>query len=162
MQSPRCTPRIASLEEDLGELYEIESQVTASSPHVLDTGGPEAFRDFLTDGGTALASIWSDEAGTAVGYLALLDREGSRELEIRSIAVLPQMQGTGIGSAMLASADRCAAERGRRRLVLATSPQNTGAINFYERHGFAPERVEADYYGDGTARQILARPVGGG
>ena len=41
--------------------------------------------------------------------------------------------------------------------MLATSPENKGAIRFYARHGFGLERVENDHFGDGTARQILSK-----
>ncbi len=150
--------RRVSIDADLGELYAVESEVTASSPHVLDTGGPQAFRQFLAGQGRALAFIWTGAGAEPVGYLALLD-DDSGDLEVRSIAVTPRAQGSGLGSEMMATAERVAADLGKRRLVLATSPDNTGAIRFYERHGFTTERVEPDYFGDGTPRRILTKPL---
>ncbi len=158
MSAHRWSRRQAHIDADLGELYAVESQVTATSPHVLDTGGPDAFRDFLAGDGAALAFIWTGESAEPVGYLALLD-DGSDELEVRSVAVVPRMQGSGLGSEMMSVAERVAAGLGKRGLVLATSPENTGAIRFYARHGFRLERVEPDHFGDGTPRQILSRQL---
>ncbi len=157
MGADRWTVRQVSIDADLAELYEVEAQVTATSPHVLDTGGPSAFREFLARGGTPLAFLWADSSGEPVGYLSLLDEDGADELEIRSIAVIPRMQGSGLGSEMMMRAERVARGLARRRLALATSPENEGAIRFYARHGFGLERVENDHFGDGTARQILSK-----
>ena len=156
MSAHGWSSRQVSVDADLGELYAVESLVTASSPHVLDTGGPDAFREFLAGDGTAFAFIWTRACADPIGYLALLD-DGSGDLELRSIAVVPRMQGSGLGSEMMATAERVAAGLGKHRLVLATSPENTGAIRFYERHGFRLDRVEPDHFGDGTPRQILSK-----
>ena len=160
MPGNRYAATEVSARADLDALFEIEARVMATSPHVLDTGGPEGLLGFLSRGGTPITYIWTERRVGPVGYLALLD-DASEAMEIRSIAVVPESQSSGIGAAMLRHARRIAVQRGKCRLVLATSPHNHGAVRFYQRHGFVLERTEADYYGDGTPRCILSTPLQG-
>ena len=70
------------------------------------------------------------------GYLALVpDAEGER-LMVSKIYVKAERRGTGLGRAMLAFAERRAAEMGRRELWLTVNKNNAGSIAFYERMGF--------------------------
>lgn len=58
---------------------------------------------------------------------------------IEELAVLPRMQGMGVGKALL---DRCLEElrsRGHRDVTLVADA-NAPAYDFYRRHGFRPTR----------------------
>lgn len=58
---------------------------------------------------------------------------------LQFLALLPEAQGRGIGAAFLAWVERKARIAEERNLWVAASEINTGAIRFYERHGF--ERI---------------------
>ncbi|MEU4472709.1 GNAT family N-acetyltransferase [Micromonospora sp. NPDC023888] len=47
-------------------------------------------------------------------------------------------RGRGVGSALLATADRWATENGITRLSAGIHHRNDGAVRFYRRHGFGP------------------------
>ena len=90
-----------------------------------------------TDGsrilGTVMLQFWPD--GGQVGV-------GEDEAEIRALAVVPDAQGQGAGSALLHAAIARAAQRGIRLLVLLTQPEMLAAQRLYQRAGFRrlPER----------------------
>ncbi|MFG1654570.1 GNAT family N-acetyltransferase [Micromonospora sp. NPDC049275] len=50
--------------------------------------------------------------------------------------VLPEARGLGVGSALLAAAERWAGGRGIRYLSAGIYHRNTDAVRFYSRHGY--------------------------
>ena len=66
---------------------------------------------------------------------------------VNALAVLPDIQGHGIGSQLLAKAEVLAGETGSAGLSLIVSEENTGAYRLYERTGYQPKdrREIADY-----------------
>jgi len=73
--------------------------------------------------------------GEPVGYVALRAVEGARGavVQLRQMAVDPNHQGRGVGAQIVASAERLAAERGFRRIVLHARET---ATPFYEKAGY--------------------------
>ena len=61
---------------------------------------------------------------------------------IWSVAVAPEVQGKDIGNRLLRVAEARARELGRGKVRLYTGEKLTGSIAWYERHGFARERIE--------------------
>lgn len=55
---------------------------------------------------------------------------------LQFLALLPEAQGRGIGEAFLSWMEREARAAEERNLWVVASQINTGAIRFYERHGF--------------------------
>src|SRR5438067_4634426 len=77
----------------------------------------------------------------AGGVLAnlMLDRRIPRAPDlvyIEALAVAEEHRGRGLGSRLLADAERCARSIGRSRLALHVLANNTGARRLYERAGF--------------------------
>jgi len=68
-------------------------------------------------------------AGVRTGWL--------RGPYIQFLGILPGFQRRGLGSAVLAWAEREARAADERNLWVAASEINADAIRFYERHGFA-------------------------
>ena len=58
---------------------------------------------------------------------------------VKDLVVEPDMHGTGIGTALLATAIAEMRGRGHARLRLKVDGRNLAARRFYERMGFAPE-----------------------
>ena len=61
------------------------------------------------------------------------------------IAVLPEFQGKGVGSELMASALRAAKAHGYRQVSLTVHPRNP-AIRLYERHGFEKRGLRNTYH----------------
>ena len=70
------------------------------------------------------------------------------EVQIMNVAVRPELQGQGYGSALLADALRVATEQAATFAVLEVRPSNAAAIRLYERHGFARMGRRPRYYSD--------------
>ena len=85
------------------------------------------------------------EGSRIVGqYLLLHTRPFTAE--IINIAVAPDRQRQGIGTALLQHAVRTAREAGFRILEIGTGDSGTGQIALYERCGFVRCGVDIDYF----------------
>jgi len=62
---------------------------------------------------------------------------GARQVRIGGIAVAPDCERHGIGSALLERAVAFARENGKSSLSLLVKESNAKALRFYTRHGFA-------------------------
>lgn len=86
------------------------------------------------------------------GLLALSVNRG--ELTVVLLSVYPEFQGTGVGSSLLAAADKLAAKRGLNFLRVAVTNDDIPQLYFYQRHGFAIYEVAvgevADRFGSAT------------
>jgi ribosomal protein S18 acetylase RimI-like enzyme len=64
---------------------------------------------------------------------------GVLNCHISDIVVAPPFERRGVGSALLAFAERWAKEHRCRHMTLGVFPGNTAAIAMYERHGYGTE-----------------------
>jgi GNAT superfamily N-acetyltransferase len=101
-------------------------------------------------------TCWVAEAdGQLCGYLLAVSvfslEHGGLMAEIDEVFVSQEMRSSGVGSLLLAHAERDLAERGLLRLQLQLGIDNHRARLFYERHGF---RRRAGY-------ELLDKPLQG-
>ncbi|WP_440990237.1 GNAT family N-acetyltransferase [Haloarchaeobius baliensis] len=75
-----------------------------------------------------------DESAEPPSWLPAEEAETCR---IRSVAVAPDLQGAGVGTALLERLERRADERGFDYAVLQTQTSMTQACRFYEGRGYA-------------------------
>lgn len=102
-------------------------------------------------------ACWVAETdGRLCGYLLAVFmfslEHGGLMAEIDEVFVTPDMRSAGLGSLLLAQAERELAERGMVRLQLQLGVGNDRARLFYERHGF--------HRRDGY--ELLDKPLQGG
>ena len=71
--------------------------------------------------------------GELVGCVVLTAVDGST-VKLRQMAVVPDLQGRGLGARIVAFAERRAAERGCRQIILNA---RESAVRFYEHAGYA-------------------------
>lgn len=95
----------------------------------------------LDDGPTWIAV----DGERVVGTLSALNRDD--EVSMRSMAVLPDTRGTGVGSQLLAIVHAYAVSCGAHRLSLRTTPFLDAAIQLYERAGFERTTGSKDLFG---------------
>ncbi|MFL6467821.1 MAG: GNAT family N-acetyltransferase, partial [Pyrinomonadaceae bacterium] len=72
--------------------------------------------------------------GKIVGTVSVTVEEG--DLYVRSMAVLPEAQGRGVGHKLLDAIDEYAAETDFDRIFLYTTYFSAGAKELYEKHGY--------------------------
>ena len=94
------------------------------------TPPPAVLRARLAEGPVWIAERGAEILGT-VG--AVLSESG---VYVRSMAVVPEAAGQGLGRKLLAAVEDFATEAGAARLFLSTTPFLDRAIRLYERAGF--------------------------
>jgi ribosomal-protein-alanine N-acetyltransferase len=118
---------------------------------------------FLLCCGSSLAALVSSpgvggEPGAAGGPSAgfLLGRVVLDEAELLTIAVHPDVQGQGIGGALVAGFLAQAAARGARRAFLEVAEDNAAARALYARAGFVAVGRRRGYFRAPDGRRIDA------
>ena len=108
--------------------------------------------------------LLAEEGGRPVGFLEATGGAFQRNRHVVHlvIGVLEEHAGGGIGSALMAEAERWARERGIRRLELTVQTHNRTARVLYEKMGFAVEgtrkdalRVEGSYVDEYCMAKLL-------
>lgn len=89
--------------------------------------------------------VAENEDAERLGFLHLQTQKdfftGALNCHISDLVVAPQFDGQGVGSALLAFAERWAKEHRCRHLTLGVFPGNARAHALYERHGFGVETL---------------------
>jgi GNAT superfamily N-acetyltransferase len=91
----------------------------------------------------ARGAIWVAESeGTLCGYLIVvlvlsIEHRGLMG-EIDELFVLPEARSRGIGTQLLAAAEKTLTQHGCVRLQLQLGTSNPRGLAFYQRHGYGP------------------------
>ena len=83
----------------------------------------------------------AERDGGIVG-VAYAAEEEPRVLSVHQLYVLPALQKSGVGSALISAVAKCFPHVGRMRLDVEVANRN--AVEFYERHGFTALGMEAE------------------
>ena len=97
--------------------------------------------DAYIDAGEVLVARRRDEV---VGHVLFISY--GVQWEIKSIAVEPQHQREGIGTALVRSVLQRAELEGCIQVVVGTAAADIGNLRFYQRLGFRMDRVERDAF----------------
>ena len=95
-------------------------------------------------------ALVAERDGRVVGHLFLEFREAPVfvRAELRAYAYVSELfvraeaRGAGVGTALMGEAERIAAARGFRRLIIEVLAGNAVAEEFYARRGFTPRSIE--------------------
>ena len=96
-----------------------------------------------------------DRGGAVKGVPVL--RPGTDAMLLDNVAVAPDAQGSGIARAMLAFAERAAADAGYATVTLYTNEAMTGNLEPYARIGYSETRRAVE---KGLRRVYMAKAVG--
>lgn len=110
----------------------------------------DPFFTFFTDDSPPEAHLVAELDGELVGYIRVLPvtalPENAHVLGVLGLAVAPGARRRGVGSALLAAAERHARARGARKLSLRVLSTNDTALRLYERLGFRREGTLRDEF----------------
>ncbi|MEN2745415.1 ribosomal protein S18-alanine N-acetyltransferase [Sinomonas halotolerans] len=81
--------------------------------------------------------------------------------DVQTIAVVPDREGRGIGSVVLAELIEEARRRGAADVLLEVRADNPRAQELYGRFGFVQIHVRRGYYRDGVDALIMQLPLAG-
>lgn len=139
---------------DLAALIALEEAVFTT-----DIVSRRSFRHFLAaPGATLIVAEHNDELA---GYALVLYPPRSRLARLYSIAVTPRIGRRGIGTLLLAAAERAAQRRGRKAMRLEVHDHNSRAIAHYEKAGYRLFGRHRDYYDDHGDALRFEKPLGG-
>lgn len=100
------------------------------------------------------------EGGRMTGYAILM--QAMDEVHLLNISVLPELQRSGRGSALLTHLFGQGRMRGATRMLLEVRPGNLAGQGFYRRHGFVEIGRRRDYYPAHEGREdaiVMAREL---
>lgn len=97
--------------------------------------------------------VVAEAGGQIVAYAGLMCIEPIAD--VQTIAVVPEFEGRGIGSAILTELIEEARERGATEVLLEVRADNPRAQALYVRFGFEQIHVRRRYYRDGTDALIM-------
>lgn len=149
MSEPSCKWRVFKpTTGDLEQFYVLEAEVFGEA-----SWGENALEETCANGGRALICSTKD-GGDAVGML--LWRPVVDEAELLLIGVLPKWRRCGVGQALFHALIDDLPPSTFNVLHLEVRSDNAGAIDFYERQGFAVIGRRRRYYSDGSDAILMA------
>ncbi len=149
----RATVRRSTL-VDAGAISRIAAAALAST---IDVESPRV-RRFLSQGRALVATSGEEALGFADGFITL-DDAGRRRYELDLLAVAPNAQGHGIGSALVAACVSAATARHADEIRALVRTSNAGMARILQRHGFRPSlQVHTLHVGQPGKAPATARP----
>ncbi|SFP89976.1 ribosomal-protein-alanine acetyltransferase [Nitrosomonas cryotolerans] len=142
----------SAIKKDITQLLVIENRCFAR-----DTLSARSFHWMLEKGHADIILIEVDH--NIVGYSLLLYRRGTSLARLYSIAILPECQGSGLGTALLKHAEQAAQKHDCVYLRLEVRSDNTTAIACYKRLGYRQFDTKQDYYEDHSAALCFEKRI---
>ena len=118
----------------------------------VDAWPLQMFHDELAQAATRRYVV-AEHAGRIVGYAGLMCIEPIAD--VQTIAVVPEQEGKGIGSALLGELIRESRLRHAEDVLLEVRADNPRAQQLYVRFGFEQIHVRPRYYRDGVDALIM-------
>ena len=81
-----------------------------------------------------------------IGHVQIVETDEPCVFEIKSLAVIEQRQGEGIGRRLIEAAVSRCRQRNARRLIAATAAADIDNLRFYQRQGFRMYRIVRDVF----------------
>ena len=88
--------------------------------------------------------------GQVAGHLQLVDAATAGEAELKSLAVRTDLQGRGIGVALVEAARALLGTAGARVLHVSTATASAANLRFYQRRGFRMRAIDRDAFTEAT------------
>lgn len=103
--------------------------------------------------------VLAEDSGDIVGYAGLMVLEPVAD--VQTIAVLPEFEGQGIGTALLTALLQESRSRGAAEVLLEVRADNPRAQRLYRRFGFEQIHLRPRYYRDGVDAMVMRADLGG-
>lgn len=104
-----------------------------------------------------VGAVVMSEEGEPAGFALI--RTVAGEAELLTVCVRPDFRRTGLGEALVQSAEATAQARGAERLFLEVSEANTAALALYERAGYRRSGLRRGYYRDGRDAVLMDKAL---
>jgi ribosomal protein S18 acetylase RimI-like enzyme len=91
-----------------------------------------------------LSVLWGSDGHARGITLAIPKPDGS--VELKAVAVAPELHGQGVGKRMLALVLAELRARGVRHVIVGTANSGIGQLAFYQKAGFRLWKIERDFF----------------
>jgi ribosomal-protein-alanine N-acetyltransferase len=145
--STETTPAVRVRRMRPGELSAVMAIDAATWPEPLPE--PE-WREALESGWTCAVAV---EGGAVVG--CAMYRVNGEFIQLDKLAVRPDRQRRGVGSALLARLRRTLVKSGRSYISLWVRVDNAGAIRLYRKHDYRVLHTLRGHYGPGEDALVM-------
>jgi len=108
---------------------------------------------------TGAETIVLEQAGTVAAFLIVEVDAVRKTGTVVTLDVREDFRRLGYGSQLLQKAEEIVSENNAWQFRLQVDVNNTGAIAFYERHGFRPIRKLHHYYADGHDAWLMIKTL---
>ena len=129
----------------------ISGCLEAAFARFRDQYTPEAYADTVPNADGVLGRMREMNVLVAVSDSTIVGTLGYRvngsEGHLRGMAVLPEWQGTGVASDLLAAVETELQQRGCDSITLDTTEALRSAIRFYQNRGYGRCGRAADFFG---------------
>ncbi|MDM7989969.1 ribosomal protein S18-alanine N-acetyltransferase [Arthrobacter sp. zg-Y877] len=142
---------------DAGDIPAVDALERRLFP--VDAWPLQMFHDELAQASTRSYYVAVDSAGTVIGYAGLMCVLPIAD--VQTIAVVPESEGAGIGSRLLAILVDEAKRRGAEDVLLEVRDDNPRAQRLYRWFGFEQIHVRPRYYRDGASALIMRLTLAG-
>jgi ribosomal protein S18 acetylase RimI-like enzyme len=160
--TPEDTPMLAALSaRSFREAYQAVWEDPGLSDYISRAFTPEQIRAELTDPNATFILLSRD--GQPAGYAKLRrghnppDLDGAAAVQIQRFYLLSALYGRGLGDHLMEHCLAVARQGGFATVWLAVWPENTRAVKFYQRWGFAVTGSYPFYHGNEVAQDWLMR-----
>jgi ribosomal-protein-alanine N-acetyltransferase len=152
---PGATGRIRPMTE--ADVPAVDALEKALFP--VDAWPTYMFYDELSQPDTRTYYVAVDPLGTVIGYGGVMCIPPIAD--VQTIAVVPEREGQGIGTALLETLIKRAAAFGARDVLLEVRADNPRAQRLYRWFGFEQIHVRPRYYRDGADALIMQLVLAG-
>ncbi|WP_170323532.1 GNAT family N-acetyltransferase [Cryptosporangium phraense] len=139
--------------DDVESLFEVELSAFGGEPYPR-----RLFRSLavLGDGYFVAERLDERRAPEVVGYLAAFRDTNDQKLGwVMSMAVHREHQDRGVGTRLLAAAEKYFADNGCREVMLTVDPQNAVALHLYEKRHYTAIEMHIDHHGLKLSRLLM-------
>jgi [ribosomal protein S18]-alanine N-acetyltransferase len=100
-------------------------------------------------------------AGRILGFIVAEARGKTKTGHIITLDVVPETRRSGVGSALLRTAEEQLLRAGAATVALETAVNNMAAIRFYKQKGYFVEKTAPGYYSNGLDALVMRKELGG-
>jgi [ribosomal protein S18]-alanine N-acetyltransferase len=140
---------------DFAQLYAVE-EICFQPPYRFSRA---YMRQIVT---SAAAATWMAEESGAIAGFAIVEwslESNQTTAYIQTIEVLPQFRRMGVANELMRRLEDSAIRAGASLIWLHVDAENSAAQRLYERHAYACQGREENYYPRGRAALIYLKPL---
>jgi ribosomal-protein-alanine N-acetyltransferase len=139
---------------DLDEVFTIECRV-----YLIDPWSKEQVVSEISGIPQTRYYVVAETEGKIIGYGGLFSPSSGVEADIQTLTVVNELQGRGVGRALLMDLLREAELRDAPAVLLEVRLGNSSAIHLYESCGFVEIARRPNYYGQDLHALVMRKPM---